>query len=213
MTIRELIFNLLFTVIGWLASVIALWITFTNKVSPSLFVLGSAIIAVFAIIYFWLQIRTYKNEQEQIRNKQKNIFVHSTPEAVHQYLYDWIKNGRRTVIFTRDFSWADYNQDMLSMLQEKARKHELIICLHKSTPITDELQKLGAEVYTHNLKSRFTIIHYGTHSPQITVGSWNDRGEFVNERYTQQSNPNAYNVFVELFESTKDTFIAKSISK
>lgn len=203
MRLIKVIFSILFAIAGWASSAFALWNSYYNEKTSNRYWLFCAIIVGISALYIWVQTVDYLREK-------KKVFVHSTPEKVHSYLYKWIKDGGRTVVFTRDFTWANCNQEMLAMLQEKARRKELIVCLYRATDITDQLKTLGAEVYTHDLhdlKSRFTIIHYGTNCPQITVGSRNVQGAFVNERYDMQSNPNMYNIFVELFESAKATSI------
>lgn len=199
MKFLTLLFNLIFAVVGWVSSAIALWNIYCTEAVTTGFIIFCLVISIISIFYVVIQIHTY------IRDKRR-VFIHSSDKKVHAYLFDWIKSGGRTVIFTRDFTWADCSHEMLDMLKNKARRRELIVCLYKSTEITDDLQKLGAEVYIHNLsnlKARFTIINYGTNYPQVTVGSKLANGYFVNERYDMHSYPNVYNTFVELFESAK----------
>ena len=81
--------------------------------------------------------------------------------------------------------------------------------MYRNTDTTNRLRALGAEVYVHNLsenqlKSRFTIIDYGKSNPKITVGTRNNSGQFVNERYDMRTNPNACTAFIELFELVKN---------
>lgn len=201
MKIQQLIFNLLFTICGWISSAIALWrIWCTESITPVFFGF-CLVIAIVSILYIVGELWLYCREC-------KKVFVHSRIEQVNNYLYEWIKSGGRTVVFTRDFTWANCDAKMRTMLEEKSRNHELIVCLCQATPVTDRLKQLGAEVYIHNLhdlKSRFTIIHYGTNCPQITLGSRNPDGSYVNKRYSMQYDPHIYNLFVELFESTKAT--------
>lgn len=199
MKLWQLIFNLIFTIIGWCSSAIALWIVCTENYKNGFFAF-CLIISVISIMYIILQINLYRSRQR--------TYVHSSQEKVNKYLYKWIKDGSRTVIFTRDFTWANSSREMLLMLEEKAKNNELIVCLYHQTEITSRLKDLGAEIYIHNLsdiKSRFTIIHYGTNSPQITIGLRNSAGNYVNKRYSMQYDPHIYNLFVELFESIKAT--------
>ena len=196
----QLIFNLVFTIIGWLSSAVTLWMVCAENQKNGFFVF-CLIISIISIVYIIFQINLYKKSRQQ-------TYVHSSQEKVNKYLYDWIKEGSRTVIFTRDFTWANSSYAMQSMLEEKSRRHELIVCLYQPTEITNRLKDLGAEIYIHNLhdlKSRFTIIHYGTNSPQITIGLRNADGNYVNKRYSMQYDPHIYNLFVELFESIKAT--------
>lgn len=198
MKLWQLIFNLIFTVIGWISSAAALWQVDTD-ISQSSFFVFCFVISIISTVYVVFQCNLY------ISNKRQTFF-HSTQNGVNRYLYNWIKDGGLTVIFTRDFTWANSCSNMLSMLEEKAKRHELIVCLYQPTATADNLKKLGAEIYIHglcNLKSRFTIIHYGTNCPQITVGLRNPDGNYVNKRYSMQHDPHIYNVFVELFEAIK----------
>lgn len=194
--------NILFTVVGWLASAVTIWSYYYDKMPSGMYWWGCAFVTVVAVWYIWAQYKDYRREKEE----KEKVLRHPTAEAVHSYLYDWIENGGRTVIFTRDFTWANYDNNMLNMLREKAKKGELIVCLYRATDITDQLKELGAEIYTHDiqdLRSRFTIIHYGTNCPQITVGSIDVDGSFINKQYNIQYDPIIYNIFVELFESAK----------
>ena len=127
MKLWQLIFNLIFTIIGWLSSAVALWMVCTENHKNGFFVF-CLVISVISIVYIFLQINLYKKNGQQ-------TFVHSSQEKVNKYLYDWIKEGSRTVIFTRDFTWANSSQEMLSMLEEKSRRHELSVCLYQPTEI------------------------------------------------------------------------------
>lgn len=200
----ELIFNIVFAVIGFGGSVATLW-TFFQGGDSSWKWGASVVILVFGIAYIIIQAIIYRRES-------KKVYIHPTQERVNQYLYEWLEKSGYTVIFTRDFSWAHCNDEMWNLLVEKAKKHNLIVCLKVETPDTDELKTAGAKIYVHdidNLQSRFIIAHYKTHSPRITVGS-RINGSFVNEQYDMQSSPNACNVFVELFESTKAASLRKA---
>ena len=199
----RLILKILFAVIGWLSSAIALWPLYCSDSISTKYIIFCFVIVLISLLFIYTEVQTYRQDK-------KRVFIHSSPDKVHKYLYDRICSGGRTVIFTRDFTWANCNQDMITLLRQKACLHELIVCLYKATPTTEELQSLGAEIYTHNLhdlKSRFTITHYGTNCPQITVGSRAASGSYINEQYDRQSNPNVYNIFVELFESTRASAI------
>src|SRR5436853_7701452 len=49
-------------------------------------------------------------------------------DTIKKYMNDWIHSGGRVVVFTRDMTWVD-SEDMKGLLREKARAHELTICL------------------------------------------------------------------------------------
>lgn len=199
MTKFNLIYNIIFTILGWLATIISI---FSLEIfSPYICITITVAAVIFLIIYIILQIKKYKSEFV-------NSVYHNSKEEVNKYLLDWLNSGGRTVIFTRDLTWADESIDIKNILQSKARKNELTICLYQNTQTTIELQKIGAKIYVHNLpdnqlKSRFTIVDYGTNNPKITVGLRLRDGKFLNERYDMNNNPNACQAFIELFEFVK----------
>lgn len=197
----ELIFNIAFTVVGFGGSLATLWAFFHGTDYSVAYWALCAFAVAIAVFYIIVQVAVFRREAQAA----KKVYMHSSPAEVHKYLYGWLKSSGRTVIFTRDFSWAHATDEMWTLLESKARNDNLIICLKKETPDTNALKDAGAMIYVHdidNLQSRFIIAHYKTHSPRITVGS-RINGSYVNEQYDMQSSPNACNVFVELFESTK----------
>ena len=82
---------------------------------------------------------------------------------IRGYLFRWIKDGGRVVIWTRDMSWAE-DQKMRAMLEQKAIARELIVCLPQNTELSDSLKKAGAEINEYRtsdaFSSRFTIVNY-----------------------------------------------------
>ena len=193
-------FSIIFTLAGWVSSIFSLFKLEHFKPESRMAII---IIVVFlSVIYIGTQLYSlYKTGF--------NSSIHNTKQEVNKYLLDWLNKGSRTVIFTRDLTWADESADILNILEKKARNKELTICLYRNTDTTNRLRALGAEVYVHNLsenqlKSRFTIIDYGKSNPKITVGTRNNSGQFVNERYDMRTNPNACTAFIELFELVKN---------
>lgn len=195
----RLFFNLTFTIVGWVSALFSFgFVEELNSSWRAVFFCG---VLFFSALYLWVQIYSF------YRHKI-SCSIHYSKEKVNKYLLKWLQKGSRTVIFTRDFTWANESTDILHILERKAMNRELTICLYRTTDITDRLAQLGAEVYVHNiaesqLKSRFTIIDYGTNNPKITVGTRNGNGRYVNERYDMKSNPNACNAFIEMFELVK----------
>ncbi len=188
----KLIFNIVFTLSGWISSIYAF------KIDNEFII---SMIAVISICYIVLQIYSYISTV-------KNIYVHNTKEEVNEYLYDWLNKGGRTVIFTRDLTWVNESSKIRELLEKKSKDKELSICLYRETEVTAELKRLGAQIYVHNLpenqlKSRFTIIDYGKNNSKITVGYRNEDGKFVNIRYAMNSNPNICQTYIELFELIK----------
>jgi len=163
---------------------------------------GMVILILASIAYIFYQIKNAKN---------KNIFRYDKNKVkkVNDYLLDWLNQGSKTVIFTRNFSWANEPR-IEKVLIEKARNDNLTVCLHaeatrgKTAETIKMLEQLGAEIYIHNIKSRFIIIDHDTHHSKVNVGRKDDKSNFVNERFYQSENPAAYHVFLELFELVKN---------
>ena len=200
MKIVKLVFNIIFSIVGWASSVFSLYKM--NSLKSETRAIITIIVGLTSIIYVVVQLYSYYKTNY-------NSSIHNSKEKVNKYLLNWLNKGSRTVIFTRDLTWADESADILNTLERKSRNKELTICLYRNTKTTDHLAELGAEVFIHNLsdnqlKSRFTIIDYGKSNPKITVGTRNSSGKFVNERYDMNTNPNACNAFIELFELVKN---------
>ena len=201
----KLIFNILFSIVGWISSVLSLYKLESFNTEKRLFIIF--IVGILSVLYICIQIYSFYKANY-------NSSIHNSKEKVNKYLLNWLNKGSRTVIFTRDLTWANESIDILNTLERKARNKELTICLYQKTITTDHLSDLGAEIYVHNLsenqlKSRFTIIDYGKSNPKITVGTRNSSGQFVNERYDMNTNPNACNAFIELFELVKNQKISE----
>ncbi len=90
-------------------------------------------------------------------------------------MHDWIGHGGRVAIWTRDMSWAQ-NPETRSLLTEKARRNELILCLPELNEIATELGDAGAEVCAYGARhlelpaSRFTIAFFGRDGSCVAVG-------------------------------------------
>ena len=116
------------------------------------------ITSIIVIVLEWInRPKTYKNDNK-----------------IGEYMLDWISKTGRTVIFTRDMSWAKTN-DIKNKLVDKARAQELILCMPLKTEFASDLEKDGAEVYEYpNLdytpESRFTIVHYGRSDAKLAIG-------------------------------------------
>ena len=105
-------------------------------------------------------------------------------EGIRNYLFNWIKSGRRVVIWTRDMSWMD-DEEMTQMLQSKAQAHELILCLPREIEKSDDLKKHGAEVFAYGTldapESRFTIVNYGQAGSRVAIGRRRDSLHIIQE--------------------------------
>ncbi len=195
--------NSFLMIIGWVCTTYGVILQYFDKSYQALSIIVIFII-ISSLIYF---------QFKHLKNINVNKSEQFSQEEVNKYLLDWISTHERTVIFTRDFSWAKYNFELFECLVNKSKRRELVICLSQKNEATNELEKLGAEVFEHNipesnLKSRFIINGYGTNSPRVNVGSKKTNAHFVNEIYDVNSSSNACHSFVELFELAKQKNLA-----
>ncbi len=114
-------------------------------------------------------------------------------DEINKYMYNWIENGDRVAICTRDMSWAS-SPEIKTMLFKKAKNKELCICLPKQTELTRELEETGADIYTypeleHTPNSRFTIIHKDTHYARVAVGRTIENNVHEIEEFSIGSHP------------------------
>ncbi|MGH7048648.1 MAG: hypothetical protein ACREE2_19925 [Stellaceae bacterium] len=103
------------------------------------------------------------------------MFAKSDAEGIKRYMHDWIEHGGRVAIWTRDMSWAQ-NEETRSLLTEKARRSELILCLPELNTLATELFDAGAEVCACGARrleapgARFTIAFFGRDGAAVAVG-------------------------------------------
>lgn len=128
---------------------------------------------------------------------KKKVFKIANKPGINKYLIDYIENGGRTVILSRDLSWI--NADIIGRIEEKAAKDELIIFLPKENTISRRLSQHADIRYFGDLitdsahsiiKSRFTIIQWDSNSARIT--------------YPKQDHTHHYNYEFSINEPTMD---------
>jgi len=115
-----------------------------------------------------------------------------TKKTIRDYMFRWIESGGKVCIFSNDLSWVD-DDEMVSMLKQKAGKDELQICVPVMVPIAETLKTAGATILTYSpLKvvpqSRFTIINCGRMDAQVAVGR-RVNGEHVVEEFGAGDHP------------------------
>jgi hypothetical protein len=112
---------------------------------------------------------------EFVNRRGRRVYAKSDVEGIKRYMHHWIEHGGRVAIWTRDMSWAQ-NTETGRLLNEKARRKELILCLPEPTELTTELSSAGAEVCAYVAKhlelpaSRFTIAFFGRDGSRVAVG-------------------------------------------
>jgi hypothetical protein len=125
---------------------------------------------IISIVFFALLVVL-----EFFDRRGRHIYAKTDHAGIREYMHDWIKDAGRVAIWTRDMSWAN-NSDTRSVLQDKAAKNELVICLPKLNEHAKQLKRDGAEVCIYGADllespaSRFTITHLGTGGSRIAVG-------------------------------------------
>lgn len=120
--------------------------------------------------------------------------------GINNYMYHWIEHGGRVAIWTRDISWAR-DPRIKSLLLEKAKRRELILCMPKSTNLSKELVDAGAEVdiygaSTYEPASRFTIAFFGRDGSRVAVGKMDGNSHII-EEFSADAHP-AYHLAADL---------------
>jgi hypothetical protein len=111
---------------------------------------------------------------------------------INRYMRRWVSAGGRVVILSRDMSWAG-DATTTTVLRRKPENHELTIFVEKEIPLTDDLKRRGAQIYTyqrlgHVPRSRFTIVDYGREGARVAVGA-RLGGRHVIEEFESGSHP------------------------
>ena len=198
---RRSIRNLIF-LFGSAASIIALFIGVLPD--PGTYPWwGIALLSIGAILMILLAFF------ELLERPQSHFFQISDNIGILNYMHNWIKNGGRIAIWTRDMSWAD-NDETKQLLITKARRGELIIVLPSEIPLSRKLAEAGAEVIyygTHRLVppgSRFTIAQFGKGGGSVAVGHPRGDTHVIDEFYS--GDHPAFYIAADLIE------LARSIS-
>jgi hypothetical protein len=173
---------------GWISillALIGLWVTFKPDITKfSIFQVVLLTVAVMGILFmvFW-------DIYSHLKRRPK---FYRTTKEIDRYMYAWISQRGRVLIFTRDMSWA-ISKEIKQLLLDKASKNELEICLPEPTLLATELAAAGAEVHTYESfkdspYSRFTIIRYGKDDARIAIGR-NVNGLHRIDEYSYGSDP------------------------
>jgi hypothetical protein len=100
--------------------------------------------------------------------------VYSGTEAINKYMSRWVSKPGRTVILSRDMSWASQPSAKAALIR-KSQANELVILMHTKTALIAELEREGAQTIEYNAtghqpRSRFTIIGFGKDGAQVAIG-------------------------------------------
>lgn len=127
----------------------------------------------FALIASFVLLSVLSGYVEYRRWMRTRPVVCKTKPEIRSYMYRWIKDHGRTVIFTRDMSWVK-DVEMHEMLRDKARSNELTLVLQKPITLSSELERCGAEVITYEDLNvvptiRFTIVNEGRVDAKVAI--------------------------------------------
>ncbi|NDV42387.1 hypothetical protein [Flagellimonas sediminis] len=144
---------------------------------------------VFISILFFI-VSIYLIVSEYLSNKPK---MYTKKSDIRDYMYNWIKNGGRVVIFTRDMSWVN-DEEMKNLLRNKSRGKECIICMPNKIDKVVEFESEGATVIEYSSLdytplSRFTITNYGRYDAKIAVGKSLGNGKHLIEEFGNGEHP------------------------
>ena len=125
--------------------------------------------------------------------------------GIRNYMFQWIQNGGRVAVWTRDMSWVD-DDEMKRMLREKAESKELIICLQREIDNSAYLERYGADVATYgeaySPASIFTIVNFERAGSRVAVGRRMGNFHIIQE-YSADEHP-AFHMAYDLVRLTRD---------
>jgi len=105
--------------------------------------------------------------------------------AIKKYMYKWISQDGRAVIFSRNLSWIN-DEKIGSLLLSKAENKELTICLPERINLVEGLEEAGAEICVYPEleyvpEASFTIIRQGRMDARVAVGRKIKRKHVIEE--------------------------------
>jgi hypothetical protein len=169
------LFARLISAIGSIASAVSLLVTAIGSNTAVRVALFGVILFAFGVIV--VDVRNY------FSNRPKT-FPRGSPK-INSYMKALLRSGGRAAIFSRDLSWAG-GADVQAVLEDKARKSELLIFAGRRTDQLSHLARLGAEVYDYSglgfiPQSRFTFIDYEKFGTRLAVGLVEGREHVIRE--------------------------------
>jgi hypothetical protein len=167
-----MIFIQIFTIISSICSMAGFFLIASKPLSMFLisFAIIGGVIAICIALY---------------ENRIKKGLIFKSDKEINSFMHRWISNSGRTIVFTRDMSWAKDSKEIQGLLKTKAQKDELSIIIPDRNELINELEKNGAKIFDYKEldyvpESRFTIIKYGqASSSRVAVGRRNGKNEHV----------------------------------
>lgn len=156
---------------------------------------GFTALCILCVVWFLIaEIKTRRN---------RTVYGRGDRDGIKRYMHEWVRDGGRVAVWTRDMSWVD-DRSTRALLLDKAAKGELILCLPQQTKLSRELEGAGAEVCAYGAEllespaSRFTIAFVGRDGSRVAIGR-GDGGMHVIDEFSMGNHP-AYYLAADLVE-------------
>lgn len=173
----------IFAVAASLASLLGLYFTLAPSGNDRpLWHLGLIAVAVVASVYLIVA------EAVEYYHKAPKSF--KSNDAINTYMRNWLKSGGRSLIFSRDMSWAD-EPTTRDILISKANRGELVLCVEHEMPLATSLRQAGAKIIrygelNHVPRSRFTIVDFEKDGARVAIGGHVNGAHLIQEYQSGQ---------------------------
>jgi hypothetical protein len=162
----------------------------------------------WVVIAFGIAVSLYLCGSEILEHRRNAARIYKSQPKINRYMQDWLSSGGRAVIFSRDMSWAE-DSITYELLKRKAEAGELTVCVERSMPLIERLEKAGAKVTIYGQldfvpRSRFTIIDFEKEGARVAVGAK------INGHHTIQEYQNGEHPFFGVAEDLIKILIAIS---
>ncbi|MCL2868938.1 MAG: hypothetical protein FWF27_05805 [Candidatus Bathyarchaeota archaeon] len=93
---------------------------------------------------------------------------------------NWLNTDSYVMVFSRDLSIVEKNNDLKNICVRKAKNNEIGVCIQKSSAFFDDLKQKGADVYEYGDDftplTRFTIVGYKRGKSSLAIGHTSGAG-------------------------------------
>jgi hypothetical protein len=109
-----------------------------------------------------------------VMGRKSRIFRVRKEARIRKYMFKWISQDGRAVIFSRNLSWVR-DEQMKDLLRRKAERNELTVCLPNRIQLLEDLEQAGAEICIYPElgyvpAASFTIVRQGRMDSRVAVG-------------------------------------------
>lgn len=116
---------------------------------------------------------------------------------INEYMHNWLEDNSRSIIFSRDMSWANDDGKIFQVLEKKALDKELILVLADKTPLVTKLEAKGAVFIEYGFlgytpKTRFTFVNYESMDEKVAIGKQDENGVHRIDEYSPSDAPVYY---------------------